>query len=488
MVHRMAPCYGRTSVAGRRPASIAASSSAAVTKNNNQALTAGGSLMDRTPKQYLPGLTVNTTDGTDTVFRKVLWRLLPFLFLAYVINTIDRANVAFAKLRMAEDIALTDAAYGIGAGIFYLGYILFEVPSNMYMQRVGARVTLTRIMMLWGLVTIATAFVSTPTQLIAARFFLGIAEAGFFPGVILYLTFWFPPALRARITAVLLMAAMTAGIVSGPLAGWIMGHLNGLMGLRDWQVLFVLEGIPAVMLGIFGWFWLADRPCQARWLDDREKRLIATALAASNVSTQAVHGRLADALREPRVYIAGLVFFCIYSGSNTVSYWMPTLIQGFGLDDLKHIGMVSSLPYICAAIGMYSLARSSDKRLERRWHVGLTMLAGAGCFLLLGPAQGHLWLSIALMSLGAAAAMSALALFWAIPPALLSPSTAAIGIAVISAIGGLAGVISQIVVGAIKSSTGSLYLAFDVIAATLIVGALILLLGIRRHHLTDHQH
>jgi MFS family permease len=444
--------------------------------------------MERTPKQYLPGLTAPTTARGNAVFRKVLWRLLPFLFLGYVINTIDRANVAFAKLRMTEDIALTDAAYGIGAGIFYLGYILFEVPSNMYMQRVGARATLTRIMVLWGLVTIATAFVSSPTQLIAARFFLGIAEAGFFPGVILYLTYWFPPALRARITAVLLMAAMTAGIISGPLAGSIMADLNGLMGLRDWQVLFVLEGIPAVLLGIFGWFWLTDRPCDARWLDSREKQMIATALATGKASALAPHGRLIDALREPRVYIAGLVFFCIYSGTNTVSYWMPTLIKGFGLEDLKHIGMLSSLPYVCAAIGMYLLARSSDKHLERRWHVSLTMLASAGCFLLLGPAQGHFWLSIALMSTGAAAALSALALFWAIPPALLSPSTAAVGIAVISAIGGLAGVISQIVVGAIKSSTGSLYLAFDVIAATLMVGALILMVGIRRHHLTDHHH
>lgn len=444
--------------------------------------------MQESPNQYLRSFTTPATDEVTRVFRKAVWRLLPFLFLGYVINTIDRANVAFAKLRMAEDIALTDAAYGIGAGIFYLGYILFEVPSNMYMQRVGARATLTRIMVLWGLVTIATAFVSTPTHLIAARFCLGIAEAGFFPGVILYLTYWFPSALRARITAVLLMAAMTAGVVSGPLAGWIMAHFNGLMGLRDWQVLFVLEGIPAVLLGVWGWFWLADRPSQARWLNEREKGLIIAALATGNTTTAASPGRLIDTLREPKVYIAGLVFFCIYSGSNTVSYWMPTLIQGFGLDNLKHIGMISSLPYICAIFAMYWLARSSDKHLERRWHVSLTLLGGAGCFLLLGPAQGNLWLSVTLMSVGAAAAMSALALFWTIPPALLNPSNAAIGIAVISAIGGLAGVISQIVVGAIKSSTGSLYLAFDVIAATLVFGALVLLIGIRRHHLTDRKH
>lgn len=440
--------------------------------------------MNQPAEQFLTAPTEHSVEEATAVFRKVLWRLLPFLFLGYVINTIDRANIAFAKLRMAEDIALTDAAYGLGAGIFYLGYILFEVPSNMYMQRVGARATLTRIMVLWGLVTVATAFVTTANQLIVARFFLGVAEAGFFPGVILYLTYWFPASLRARITAVLLMAAMTAGIISGPLAGWIMTHAHGWMGLRDWQVLFVLEGIPAIALGVFGWFWLADRPSQANWLTEREKQVIANAVAAG-APQQTVHGRLRDVLREPKVYVAGVVFFCIYSGSNTVSYWMPTLVQDLGLSDLKTIGLVSSLPYIGAVIGMYALARSSDRHLERRWHVALTLLAGATCFALLGPAHGHLVLSVALMSIGAAAALSAVALFWAIPPALLNPATAPIGIAAISCIGGLAGVISQVVVGAIKSATGSLYLAFDVIAVTLVVGAVILLVGIRRHHLAD---
>lgn len=443
--------------------------------------------MNQPAEQLLAAPKEHSVEEATVVFRKVLWRLLPFLFVGYVINTIDRANVAFAKLRMAEDIALTDAAYGLGAGIFYLGYILFEVPSNMYMQRVGARATLTRIMVLWGLVTVATAFVTTANQLIVARFFLGVAEAGFFPGVILYLTYWFPASLRARITAVLLMAAMTAGVISGPLAGWIMTHAHGWMGLRDWQVLFVLEGIPAIALGVFGWFWLADRPSQANWLNEREKQVIASAVAAG-APPQTAHGRLREVLREPKVYIAGVVFFCIYSGSNTVSYWMPTLVRDLGLSDLKTIGLISSLPYIGAVIGMYVLARSSDRHLERRWHVALTLLAGAVCFALLGPAHGHLALSVALMSIGAAAALSAVALFWAIPPALLNPATAPIGIAAISCIGGLAGVISQVVVGAIKSATGSLYLAFDVIAVTLVVGAVILLVGIRRHHLADPRH
>jgi D-galactonate transporter len=421
----------------------------------------------------------------SAVYRKVVWRLLPFLVIAYAINAIDRLNISFAKLRMAEDIALTDAAYGIGAGIFYLGYILFEIPSNMYMQRTGARRTLTRIMLLWGMVTLATAFVTTANQLILARFLLGVAEAGFFPGVILYFTYWFPSALRGRITAVFLMAAIIAGIISGPLAGWIMTHFNGWLGLKEWQVLFVLEGIPAVLLGVFGWFWLVDRPADAHWLNDREKQVIAAGLVGDSGS--AAHARLLEILRYPQVYVAGLVFFCIYSGSNTVSYWMPTMIRSFGVDDLKTIGLLSSLPYIGALLGMYVLGRSSDKHLERRWHVSLTMLVGATCFVALGFVQGNLILSVTLMSIGAASAMSSVSLFWTIPPALLSPSAAAGGIAVISAIGGLAGVISQVVVGAIKSQTGSLYLAFDVVAVVMIVGALILLIGVPASHLKDRR-
>ncbi len=410
-------------------------------------------------------------------YSKVIWRLMPYLMLAFIINAIDRLNLSFAKLRMAEDILLSDAAYGIGAGVFYLGYILFEVPSNLYMQRVGARATLTRIMILWGLITVATAFVTSPGQLIVARFLLGVAEAGFFPGLILYLTYWFPAAIRGRITASFFMAGMVAGMICGPLSGTIMAHLHGWLGLRDWQVLFVLTGLPAVLLGVIGRFWLTDRPEQARWLDDEQKQQIHTALAGESRPSAASSG-FVGALRDPLLYVAGLVCFCIYSASNTVSYWLPTLVQGFGLQDLQHIGLATSLPFMTALCAMYILGRSSDRHMERRWHLSLALLTAAASFWLLDLAEGHAVLSMLLVSLGAAAALAAMPLFWTIPPALLSRSGAAGGIAIISSLGNIAGVLSQTAVGAVKTATGSLYLAFDLIAVLLVVGTLLLLIAI----------
>ncbi|MHC2144418.1 MFS transporter [Pseudomonas sp. 210_17 TE3656] len=423
-----------------------------------------------------PATSVATAELKRT-YSKVIWRLMPYLMLAFIINAIDRLNLSFAKLRMAEDILLTDAAYGIGAGVFYLGYILFEVPSNLYMQRVGARATLTRIMILWGLITVATAFVTSPGQLVVARFLLGVAEAGFFPGLILYLTYWFPAAIRGRITASFFMAGMVAGMICGPLSGTIMAHLHGWLGLRDWQVLFVLTGLPAVLLGVIGRFWLTDRPEQARWLDDEQKQQIHTALAGESRPSAASSG-FVGALRDPLLYAAGLVCFCIYSASNTVSYWLPTLVQGFGLQDLQHIGLATSLPFMTALCAMYILGRSSDRHMERRWHLSLALLTAAASFWLLDLAEGHAVLSMLLVSLGAAAALAAMPLFWTIPPALLSRSGAAGGIAIISSLGNIAGVLSQTAVGAVKTATGSLYLAFDLIAVLLVLGTLLLLIAI----------
>lgn len=426
-----------------------------------------------------------TQDEQKRVFKKVALRLLPFLFLAYAINAIDRINISFAKLRMSEDLLLSDTAYGIGAAAFFVGYLLFEIPSNMYMQKVGTRATLTRIMVLWGIITMLMSTVESATGFYVLRFLLGVAEAGFFPGVILYLTYWFPGTLRGRITSVFFMAGIIAGIVSGPLAGWIMSSFHGWMGLKDWQALFVLEGIPAVILGVFAWFWLVDRPEKAKWLNEREKQIIQSSLATENKTVVKNNIPLKALLCDVRVLMTGFVFFCIYSGTNTVAYWMPTLIKEFGITDIRRIGLISSLPYVTALIAMYFLGRSSDKYLERRWHLALTMLVGAISFSLLGFTQHHIGFSISLLTLGAAACLSAVPLFWTIPPAYLSSSAAAAGIALISTLGGMAAVLSPVLVGAIKTQSGSIYLAFTVIAILLVIGAITLLLGIPARLLRD---
>ncbi|MGF6508328.1 MFS transporter [Paraburkholderia sp. 32] len=420
-------------------------------------------------------------------YRKIAWHLLPFLFLAYAVNSIDRINISFAKLRMAHDLGLSDGAYAFGATAFFIGYILFEIPGNLYMQRVGARATLTRIMVLWGVVTALTSFVNTPTQLYIARFALGVAEAGFFPGVILYLTYWFPSWKRGRVTAIFFMAGFVAGMVSGPLAGAIMTGLEGWQGMKGWQMLFVLEGLPAVALGAFAWFWLDDSPARVTWLTDRQKAIVVENLRLDQSSRVTESKSFRQVIRDPRAYLPGIVFFTLYSGTNTVAYWMPSLLQSVGITDLRRIGVIASCPYMLAMAAMYLLGRSSDRHLERRWHLAATMLTAAASFWMMHVLQANVLLSTVFMTIGAAACLAAVPLFWTIPPAFFSASAAAGGIAFVSSIGSLAAVLSPVTVGAVKAHTGSLYVAFDVIGGMLLIGTVILLVGIPATRLHERQ-
>ncbi len=283
----------------------------------------------------------------DRLYRKIAFRLLPFLFVAYIVNSIDRVNISFAKLRMMDDLGLSTATYGLGASLFFVGYVLFEVPSNLYMQRIGARATVMRIMILWGLITVATGFVTAPTQLYILRFLLGAAEAGFFPCIILYLTYWFPAARRGRITSMFVLAVPAAGILSGPLATWIMNTFDGAHGLHGWQVLFVYEGIPAALLGVLAWFLLPDGPADAKWLTPRERDVTASELVTENTARHAgepAGSVLRRLLTDRRVYIAGFVFFAMYAGFSVFSYWTPTILEGLGVTDLTTIGTLSTLP------------------------------------------------------------------------------------------------------------------------------------------------
>ncbi|TCM66806.1 D-galactonate transporter [Acinetobacter calcoaceticus] len=428
-----------------------------------------------------------TAAEQDATFKKVIYRIVPFLFLAYLLNIVDRINISFAKLRMSEDLLLSDAAYGIGTSLFFIGYLLFEIPSNMYLKKVGTRATLTRIMLLWGVLTILMSTVESTTSFYIFRFLIGVAEAGFVPGVILYLTYWFPGFLRGRVTSIFLMAGLMAGMINGPLATWIMATFDGWMGLKDWQVLFVIEGIPAVLLGIFTWFWLVDRPEQAKWLTAREKMIVQVSLASENKVVENEQSSFKQVFLDPRIHLLGLVFLCIYSATNTITYWMPTLIHEFGITDMRHIGLTSSLPFILAFISMYLLCRSSDKRLERRWHLALTMGVGAMSFISLGFVQHDLVLSILFLSIGGGACFSAATLFWTIPPAYLSLTAAALGIAWVNVMGSLAAVVSPALVGAIKTQTGSIYMAFGGIGLLLVIGAITIIVAMPARLLKEHK-
>lgn len=416
---------------------------------------------------------------TRFVYRKVMQRIIPFVFIAYVINQIDRVNISFAKLQFMRDLGLSDLAYGMGAGLFFIGYVIFEVPSNMYLQRVGGRATFIRILLLWGTVTMVMAFVQTPTQLYVARFLLGAAEAGFTPGVVLYLTYWFPPAWRGRIMSLFFMAIAAAGTISGPLSAWILTTFHNAYGLRDWQWLFILEGIPAVLLGIWVKYRLVDKPDDARWLNDAEKAQIRMDLENEHQSKPGDdHGSALAAFLNPKVYIAGLVYFSVIAGNNGILLWVPTIIRESGITDLNTIGFLSSLPYIAGALSMFFVSRHSDKVNERRWHVAIALAVTGASYLALGPYLHHSWVGLSLLCLASAGIYSAICIFWTIPPAYLKGRSTGSGIALVSSIGMLGGFFSPIIVGWAKTATGSLQAGFWALGVIMFTGMITLLIGI----------
>lgn len=427
----------------------------------------------------MPAVSAPTNLATQMIYRKMMLRILPFLFICYIVNQLDRLNISFAKLRFMADIGLTDMAYGVGAGVFFIGYVVFEVPSNLYLQRVGARATFIRIMVLWGGISVAMCLVTSPIQFYIARFLLGAAEAGFVPGVILYLTYWFPVRYRARITAFFFMAITFSGIIGGPLSGWILKNFTNVGHLKDWQWLFILEGMPAIVLGVFAYFYLADKPEDAKWLSKSEKKIVRDDLL-TDVKTKevAAESSLRTAFMNPKVYIAGFVYFAIIAGNNAMTLWMPTLIKELGVDDIFMIGLISGIPYVVGAFCMYFASRHSDKSLERRWHVALPILLTAASYALVGSLMHHPLVAITLLGLAAAGIYSAIAIFWTIPPAYLTGKAAAAGIGLVSSIGMMGGFASPIIVGWAKTMTGSIQPGFWAISVILVLGAVTLLAGI----------
>lgn len=415
------------------------------------------------------------------VYQKIARRLMPFLFLCYVVNFLDRVNIGFAQLQLRTDLGFSAEIYGLGAGLFYIGYVIFEVPSNMLLEKIGARKTLLRIMALWGAISMGTAFVTSPTQFYIMRFLLGVAEAGFFPGIILYLTYWIPGTRRAKFTALFLMSAPFSGIIGGPISGWIMRNTVDMAGLHGWQWLLIIEGFPAVILGIIAYFYLDDSPKDAKWLNADEKAIVIQQTMEQAGKTKKGHNNVAgliSAFKDPRVWVVSLVYFAVISGTGAISFWLPTIIRGLGIKDILHVGLLSAIPFIAGITGQLTFARNSDRTKERRLHVVVACAIAAIGWFILAMSLHNPALSIVVLSCAAVGIFASMAIFWTIPPAYLSGSAAATGIALISSIGGIGGFVTNAVVGKLITTTGLLSSGLFYMAALHAVGALLLLFGL----------
>ena len=386
--------------------------------------------------------------------RKVMMRLVPFMALLYFANYLDRVNVGFAALTMNEDLQFSATVYGSGAGILFLGYVLFQVPSNMALQRIGTRLWITAIMVIWGLVSAAMAFVTDATSFYVLRFLLGVAEAGFFPGMILYLTVWFPSGMRAKITATFMIAIPMSSVLGAPVSTALLG-LSG-WGLDGWQWLFILQGLPASVLGLFVLVVLTDTPAQAKWLTEAERTWLANTLAAEHRQRDAkATSNLSQVLLNPKFYLFGVMYFgmtiCLYG----LSLWLPQIVKSFGGLSNKEVGLLTAIPYLIAAVTMYFWCAHSDRTGERKFHVVIPITLG-GIFLgISGFMIDAPVVAFVALSLSAIAVYAALPQFWTLPTAVLGSATAAAGIALVNAVGNIGGYVGPVIVGRIKDATGS---------------------------------
>ncbi len=397
-------------------------------------------------------------------------RLIPFLFLLYVVAYLDRVNIGFAALDMNRDLGFSATVYGLGSGIFFISYTLLEVPSNLILARVGARAWIGRIMLTWGLVSIAMAFVRDATTFYLLRFLLGAAEAGFFPGIIYYLTQWFPARERAHAIALFMTGTAIAGVIGGPISSGLL-LFDGVLGLRGWQWLFVVEGIPAILLAPIVWRRLDTRPAEARWLSEAERGWLVATLEAEARETPGVRHDLRGALTSPRLWWLAAVYFCLVLAFYGVSFWLPQIVQSLGDLPSSVVALISSLPYVVAAIGMVFVGRHSDRTGERRRHVAIPALIGAAGFVAAATVPTSVVLSLLALSVAAFGIWGALGPFWALPTAFLRGTAAAGGVALVNAVGNIGGFVGPTLVGYARDTTGSFAAGLWLLAGGLTVGA-----------------
>lgn len=413
------------------------------------------------------------TMESKAVINKVSWRLIPFLVFAYLLCFIDRVNLGFAALTMNKDLGFTATVFGWGAGILFIGYLFFGVPSNLAMQKYGARRTIATIMIVWGLISASMAFVQGTVSFLVMRFLLGAAEAGFFPGVIFYLSSWFPAENRGAIVSRFMFAQPIASMLGSAVSGWLL-TLDGMMGVAGWKWMFILEGIPSALVGVVAFLYLTDIPAKAAWLTAREREWLQSTLDAERQKVEAVRKySIFEVMANPRVLLLGVIYISMVVGVYGVNMWLPQIVKGFGGLSNSQIGYVSAIPFVVAAIGMLAIGMSSDRLRERKWHmVGSMIIAGVG---LIGSAftTENPFITIMLIALSSIGYYGCMPIFWTIPPTFLAGASAAAGIAFINSIGNLGGFFGPIVVGWIKDTTGSFISGLIFLGASVLAGSIL---------------
>jgi MFS family permease len=420
-------------------------------------------------------------DFERRVYSRVSRRLIPFLFLCYVFAFVDRVNVGFAKLQMQHDLGLSDVAYGTAAGIFFIGYFFFEVPCNIALQKLGAKYWLGPIMIVWGIVSGSTMLVKSDVQFYIVRFLLGVVESGFFPGVILYLTFWYTGRHRAKMVAAFMTAIPISGLIGSPISGWLLDTMTSVGGLRGWQWLYLVEAVPSILAGIATMIFLANSPRDAKWLNEGERALLLDRLAQDESSKHALggHHHISDAFRSGKVWLLCLVYFGFVMSNYGITFWLPTVVRDTLTRDPFKIGLLTMIPWGAAAITMVIVGHHSDKTGERCWHVTITAIIGAAAFALSAIPGIPGALGLALLTVAIAGITAAYSTFWALPTAFLSGAAASAGIAWINSVGNLGGFLSPILVGKLSSMTHNMILALLMLGFCSVVSAAVTVIFFR---------
>ena len=417
-------------------------------------------------------------DDKNAIYKRITLRLIPFIFICYLFNYLDRVNVGFAKLQMLDALKFSETVYGLGAGIFFIGYVLCGVPSNLALTRFGPRRWIAVMMISWGTLSTCLMFVTTPTGFYTLRLLTGAAEAGFFPGVVLYLSQWFPSFRRGRIMALFMCAIPVSGLIGGPFSGWILSHFAaGQGGLAGWQWMFLLQGIPTVVLGALAIFLLSDSFANAKWLGAHERAVLEAdhRLDAASKPASSATDSLSAVFKNPAIWAFGLIYFCIQSGVYAINFWLPSIIKSLGFSDTLVIGWISAIPYLLAAVFMLLVGRSADLHKERRWHLVVPMLMGAVGLVIAVNFAAHPAIAILGLTIATMGALTGLPMFWPVPTAMLSAGAAAGGLALINSMGQMAGFLSPYLVGFVKDATGSTDAALYFLAAVIVGGSLLAL-------------